>query len=119
LSNGKTPSSIKKLGKYASETFQMMKQVHSEEALGHSAMFKWHKHFAQGRDSLEDDKQTGQLRMVRTELQIQEVAMLWCLPTTPKRQKKSQQQQRISLPITFQKILSDNLNMSRVAESFI
>jgi hypothetical protein len=46
LSNGKTSSSAKKLGKYASETFQMMKQVHGKEALGHSAMFKWHKHFA-------------------------------------------------------------------------
>jgi hypothetical protein len=34
-----------------SETFQMIKQAYSEEALGCSAVFKWHKRFAQGRDS--------------------------------------------------------------------
>jgi hypothetical protein len=36
----------KKLGKSASKTFQMMKQAYDEEALGCSAVFKWHKHFA-------------------------------------------------------------------------
>jgi hypothetical protein len=35
----------KKLGKSASETFQMIKQVYGE-ALGRSAVFKWHKGFA-------------------------------------------------------------------------
>jgi hypothetical protein len=35
-----------KLDKFASETFQMIKQAYSKEALGHSAVFKWHKHFA-------------------------------------------------------------------------
>jgi hypothetical protein len=54
----------KKLGKSASETFQMFTQAHSEEALGRSAVFMWHKHFAQGRDSLEDDEHTGQPRLV-------------------------------------------------------
>jgi hypothetical protein len=54
----------------------MIKQAYGEEALGHSVVFKWHKHFAQGRDSLEDDKHTSRPRMVRTELKIQEVAML-------------------------------------------
>jgi hypothetical protein len=28
--------------------------------LGRSAVFKWHKRFAQGRNSLEDDEHTGQ-----------------------------------------------------------
>jgi hypothetical protein len=37
----------------------MIKQVYSE-ALGRSAVFKWHKRFAQGRNSLEDDEHTGQ-----------------------------------------------------------
>jgi hypothetical protein len=44
------------LGKSPSETFKMMKQVYSEEALGRSAVFKWHQCFAQERDSLEDDE---------------------------------------------------------------
>jgi hypothetical protein len=40
--------------------FQMIKQAYSEEALGHSAVFGWHKRFAQGRNSLEDDEHTDQ-----------------------------------------------------------
>jgi hypothetical protein len=64
------------LGKSASETFEMTKQVYGKEALVRGAVFKWHKRFAQGRDSLEDDEHAGRPRRVRTELKIQEVAML-------------------------------------------
>jgi hypothetical protein len=39
-------------------------------------VFKWHKRFAQGRDSLEDDEHTSRPRTVRTELKIQEIATL-------------------------------------------
>jgi hypothetical protein len=60
--------SCQKLGKPTSETFQIIKQAYSEEALGHSAMFKWQKRFAQRRDSLEGDEHTSWPRMVRTEL---------------------------------------------------
>jgi hypothetical protein len=38
-----------KLGRSTSETFQMIKQAYSEETLSHSAVFKWYKHSAQGR----------------------------------------------------------------------
>jgi hypothetical protein len=37
-----------KLGKSASEMFQMIKQVYGEEALGCSTVFKWHKHLHRG-----------------------------------------------------------------------
>jgi hypothetical protein len=62
-----------KFGKSASEMFQMIKQEHGEEVLGCCAVFKWHKRFAQGRDSLEDDEHTGRLRTVRTEFKSQKV----------------------------------------------
>jgi hypothetical protein len=54
----------------------MNKQVYGKRALGRSAVFKWHKRFAQGRDSMEDGEHTGQPRMVRTVLMIQEVPTL-------------------------------------------
>jgi hypothetical protein len=44
--------------------------------LGRSVLFKWHKCFEQGRDSLEDDEHTGWPRTVRNELKIQVVVML-------------------------------------------
>jgi hypothetical protein len=47
-----------KFGKSPSKMFQMIKQAYGEEALCHSAVFKWHKRFAQGTDSLEDDEHT-------------------------------------------------------------
>jgi hypothetical protein len=63
-----------KLGKSTSKMFQMIRQAYGDEALGRSALFKWHKHFAQGRESLEDDEHTGWPRTLRTVLRIQEVA---------------------------------------------
>jgi hypothetical protein len=54
----------------------MNKQAHSEEALGRSSVFKWHKYFAQGRDSMEGDVHTGRPRTIRTELKIKAVATL-------------------------------------------
>jgi hypothetical protein len=56
----------------------MIKQAYGEEAFDCSAVFKWHKRFAQGRDSLEYDEHTGQRRTIRTELKIREVAMVVC-----------------------------------------
>jgi hypothetical protein len=48
----------------------MINQAYSKEVLGRSGV-KWHKRFAQGRDTLEDDEHTGWPRRVRTELKIQ------------------------------------------------
>jgi hypothetical protein len=48
----------------------MIKQAYGEEGLGCNAVFKWQKHFAQGRYTLEDDENTGRSRTVRTELKI-------------------------------------------------
>jgi hypothetical protein len=41
-------------------------------------VFKWHKRFAQGRDTLEGDEHTGRPRSVKTELKMHEVATLVC-----------------------------------------
>jgi hypothetical protein len=102
-----------KLGRSASETFQMIKQAYSKEALGRSVVFKWHRCFAQGRDSLEDDEHTVRPRMVRTELKIQEVATLVCA-------SHSQMVDEITAAgishDTCHNILSDDLNMSRVTQ---
>jgi hypothetical protein len=103
----------RKLGKSASKTFQIIKQAYGE-ALGCSAAFKSHKRFAWGRDSLEDEEHTGRPRMVRTELKIQEVAMLVCTNC-------SQMVVEIAAVAgishgTRHKILSDDLNTSRVTQ---
>jgi hypothetical protein len=103
-----------KLGKSTSEMFQMIKQAYSKEALGCSAMFKWHKRFAQGRDSLEDDEHTGRPRTVRTELKIQEVATLVCANHSQMTDVIAAASAAAGISHgTCHKILSDDLNMSR------
>jgi hypothetical protein len=91
--------------------FKTMKQAYSKKALGHSAVFKWHKCFAQGRDSLDDDEHTSQPRTVRTELKIQEVLVHASL---------SQMVGEIAAAGmshgTCHKILTDDLNMLSVSE---
>jgi hypothetical protein len=92
----------------------MIKQAYGEDDLGCSAVFKWHKRFAQGRDSLEGDEHTSQPRTVRTELKFQEVATLM-------RANRSQTVDEIAATTgighgTCHKILSDDLNMSHVTQ---
>jgi hypothetical protein len=81
------------------ETFQMIRQSYCKKAFGSSAVFKWHKRFAQGRDSLKDDEHAGQPRMMRTEFKIQ--LQRRCLPTAPKRYMKLQQQQQKGLAMVL------------------
>jgi hypothetical protein len=102
-----------KLCKSPSETFQMIKLAYSKEALGRSSVFKWHKYSAQFH-SLEDDEHTDRLRMVRTELGIQE-AMLVHTNCSQMVDEVTATASGISCG-TCHRILSDDLNMSCVAE---
>jgi hypothetical protein len=82
-----------KLGKSASETFQMIKQVYGEETFCHSAVFKWHKRFAQGETDLKMmsipvGQELSEMNSRSKKLQC------WYVPTAPKQQMKLQQQQQ-------------------------
>ncbi|GFX20170.1 hypothetical protein TNCV_1437301 [Trichonephila clavipes] len=48
-----------KLGKSASETYQLMKQVSGDCCLSRSNVFVWHNYFWEGRDVIEDDQRSG------------------------------------------------------------
>ncbi|KAJ4436093.1 hypothetical protein ANN_18720 [Periplaneta americana] len=103
-----------KLGKTAAEMFQMMQQVYGEDAVSRSVVFRWHRHFLQGRDILEDDVRTGRPQTIRTECKIQEVATLVSA-------NRSQSVDDIVATVgvshgTCYKILCDDLNMSHVTQ---
>jgi hypothetical protein len=72
-------------------------------------VFNWHKRFAQGRESLEDDEHISQPRTVRTELNIQEVGTL-------ARASSSQMVDKIATAGVSHKILSDDLNMPHITQ---
>jgi hypothetical protein len=101
-----------KLGQSSSKMFNMMKQVYGE-ALGRSAVFKWHQRFAQGRYSLEDDEHSGGSKAHRTECKIEEAATLVS-------SNRSQSVDDIAAAVGISqcmrhKILNDDLNMLRVS----
>ena len=66
--NGQTKF-CQKLGKTVTETFQMIQQVYGD-ALSRSVVFRWHRRFSQGRNTLEEDVRTGRPQTVRIERKI-------------------------------------------------
>lgn len=63
-----------KLGKSASETFQMMHQVYGDLCLSRSNVFLWHKRFLEGRNSLEDNERIGRPISCRSQEIIKKVS---------------------------------------------
>jgi hypothetical protein len=91
--------------------FEQGENVKFYQNLGKS-VFKWHKRFAQERDSSEGVEHTGRPRTVRTELKIQEVATLVYA-------SHFQTLDEIAAGIshgTCHKILSGDLNMPHVTQ---
>jgi hypothetical protein len=55
-----------KLGKMATETYEMLQQAFGETAFSQSKTFEWYSQFKNGRTSIDDDPHTGRPSMVRT-----------------------------------------------------
>ena len=52
------------LGKTPTETMKMMKDANRSSNVSRSLVFKWHKRFSEGRESLKDDTGRGRKRIV-------------------------------------------------------
>ena len=52
------------LGKTPTETMKMMKDANRSSNVSRSLVFKWHKRFSEGRESLQDDTGRGRKRIV-------------------------------------------------------
>jgi hypothetical protein len=48
-----------KLGKSATETFEMLCEASGEHSLSQTAVFEWHSHFKASRVSAVNDKRSG------------------------------------------------------------
>jgi histone-lysine N-methyltransferase SETMAR len=55
-----------KLGKTATETYEMLQQAFGETTLSRSKTFEWYSRFKNGRTSIDDDLRTGWPSMART-----------------------------------------------------
>ncbi|XP_011859854.1 PREDICTED: putative uncharacterized protein FLJ37770 [Vollenhovia emeryi] len=61
------------LGKSGTETLAMIRQVFGSDSLSQTAVFKWHKLFKDGRESVEDKPRAGRPSTSRTDDNVQRV----------------------------------------------
>ena len=61
---------MSKLGKTATETFNMLLEVYGDSYMSRTRVFEWHKRFVDGRLSVEDDAKPGRPCSVKTDANI-------------------------------------------------
>ncbi|XP_058810647.1 protein GVQW3-like [Phymastichus coffea] len=65
-----------KLGKTATETYNLLKQVYGNECLSRPRVFEWFKRFQDGREGVEDDSRSGRPSTSKTDENIEKVGNL-------------------------------------------
>ena len=67
-----------KIGKTATETYQLLQQAYGEDAMGCTLLFDWFCRFKVGRTSVESDPRSGRLSTSRNEEMIAKVRTIFC-----------------------------------------
>jgi transposase len=62
-----------KLGKSASETYELLQKAYGSDSLSRSTTFEWFKRFREGRQSMEDVERSGRPTTSRNEQTIEKV----------------------------------------------
>ena len=62
-----------KIGKTATETYQLLQQAYDEDAMGRTQVFDWFRRFKEGRTSVESDLRSGRPSTSRNEEMIAKV----------------------------------------------
>jgi hypothetical protein len=62
-----------KLGKSATETYDLLKKVYGDECLSRTQFFEWFKRFKEGRKEIGDDQRPGRPSTSKTEANIKKV----------------------------------------------
>ncbi|PNF42428.1 hypothetical protein B7P43_G10554 [Cryptotermes secundus] len=106
-----------KLGKTAAETHQMLKQAFGENSLAQTQIYKWYKRFKNGRTLTDDDDRSGRPSTGKTP---ENVAKVRDLILQDRRLTIQDLCNTLGLSYgTCQRILSEELNMRRIAEKFM
>ena len=101
-----------KLGKSATETFDLLKKVYGDECLSRTQVFKWFRRFKEGREEIGDDQRPGHPSTSETDANIEKASEV------------VQQNCRLSIRAvaelintdkeTVRQILHNNFNMKKV-----
>jgi len=62
-----------KLGKSATETYDLLKKVYGDECLSRTQDFEWFKRFKEGREEIGDDQRPGHPSTSKTDANIEKV----------------------------------------------
>ncbi|XP_011705557.1 PREDICTED: putative uncharacterized protein FLJ37770, partial [Wasmannia auropunctata] len=62
-----------KLGKNATETFQMLQEAFKDDCISRSQSGKWHKAFKEGREEIADEPRSGRPTTTRTNENVDRV----------------------------------------------
>lgn len=65
-----------KLGKTASETYLLLKEVYGSECLSRTRVFEWFKRFKNGREDVEDDERSGRPSTSKTDENVEKIRIL-------------------------------------------
>jgi len=68
-----------KLGKSGNEIREMLVQHYWDNAMKKTAVYKWVKHFSEGRESVTDKERSGQPATSRTEENIATICQILCV----------------------------------------
>ena len=106
-----------KLGKTPTETFDMLQKAFPESALGRTQVFEWHSRFKSGQDSVKDEERSGRPTTSKTPETIARIEALI-------REDRRRTIREISTLVGIgygvcQEILTEKLNMRRVAAKFV
>jgi len=101
-----------KLGKSATETYDLLKNVYGDECLSRTQVFEWFKRFKEGREEIGDDQRPGRSSTSETDVNIEKVSEI------------VQQDRRLSIRAvveliivdkeTVRQILHNNFNMKKM-----
>ena len=106
-----------KLGKSATETYDMLKNVYGDECLSRTQVFEWFKRFKKGREEIGDDQRPGRPSTSKTDANIEKVGEI------------VRQNRRLSIRAvaelinidkeTVRQILHNNFNMKKVCSKMV
>jgi len=106
-----------KLGKTATECYEILKTAFGEQAMGRSQTFQWFSRFKAGRTSIDDDERSGRPVSSSAPEMIERVRQII-------REDRHRTIDEVSMLVgiihgTCHKILTEDLKMRRVASKFV
>lgn len=106
-----------KIGKTASETYELLKIAYGDAAMSRSRTFEWYARFRDGRESTEDDQRCGRPTTKRTE---NEVAKVRALVAADRRMTVRMLADELNMgKDTVHKILTEDLGKRKICSRFV